>query len=1043
MANKTLKWLRDACQQHLRAEKWLICNSQRNVQTWKDRIALAGTPTVNLHGHSLRSAVLSLANQWMVENGLSFVSQLGMQSLLLAALSRRWEENQLQYFTTSPFAENLASLLARSITDLRLAGVEPSQLEARHFSNKEKAADLRLLYSDFIEGLHASQLVDYAACLQQVIFSLSARSLPLPQDLIVLLPEPWQLTMLEQLFLLTLEKQAPIHRYNNDEFDTEAVRTRLQSAITNQTTCFDYFTGHGEINEVRGVMQRILHAQTHSSYRRDEVELAHTDSSTYIPLVYEFFSTALARRQAADDAPGASEQDPTQLPVTFAEGIACIYSRPGRALRAWLRWIRGSCIQSRLVQMLREGLLVRPGEVETIGYARLASHLRRLPIGFQLERYLPAIRRAIEDATKRQTESQQDAYDEGREPHSRDYGLPVLHGLEQMIRQLVELHVDAQLPPAQILKQSKQFLLASARSENKLDRLARNQLLNEIDERLRAIEWNVDDANAILHWLEELPVRSTVLASGPQPGRLHVTAMDSIGISGRPRLFIVGMDAGRYPKRRSVDPFLLDEERTSLSPGLSTATQQARERQAAMWRGIDRALDNETTAISFSFSTHDLVNDRGLDPSPSLVELFRVTNNHPDAHQAEVLQHIGSSTSFASGDPMAWLDRADQQLARYLLESDAAVARQHLERQWSHFSDHRVAAEQRASDTFTEYDGLVIEAGNALDPVGSPEPLSASRLETYGHCPRRFFFRHGLGVYMPDSWDADPEQWLDAIQRGNLLHSLFENFLGELTKEDRAPRFEQDWARLQSLLQSKLLATRERYPVPNEDAYLRECDMLAATCEMFLRKEEEYCEQWGAKPCVLEASIGLKEKPRSEWDLPAPIKLTLVDGRTLSMGGRIDRIDRFQQQGSECYVIWDYKTGSTYGYDAGDPFQQGRKLQPFLYLSLLRHRLSQMGREKQAAHSFGFFFPSVKAAGLRLQWTFADLRGGDEILQLICDLVQKGVFPATTNLDDCKFCDYQAVCSNLNVTTADSLRKSTHSPDNEVLSAWKALRQAV
>ncbi len=61
----------------------------------------------------------------------------------------------------------------------------------------------------------------------------------------------------------------------------------------------------------------------------DHVELLCTDKATYIPLIYETFP-----RLIVDDA---SDDD---IPVTFQEGLPARRFRPGRALVAWLAWMR-------------------------------------------------------------------------------------------------------------------------------------------------------------------------------------------------------------------------------------------------------------------------------------------------------------------------------------------------------------------------------------------------------------------------------------------------------------------------------------------------------------------------------------------------------------------------------------------------------------------------------------------------------------------------------------------------------------------------------
>ena len=85
------------------------------------------------------------------------------------------------------------------------------------------------------------------------------------------------------------------------------------------------FRAVGEANEVREVLRRCLAA----GYPLDEVELLTTDIDTYGPLVYETLAQLLPEGASLDD-----------MPVTFQEGIPARKFRPGRALIAWLAWVR-------------------------------------------------------------------------------------------------------------------------------------------------------------------------------------------------------------------------------------------------------------------------------------------------------------------------------------------------------------------------------------------------------------------------------------------------------------------------------------------------------------------------------------------------------------------------------------------------------------------------------------------------------------------------------------------------------------------------------
>ena len=238
---------------------------------------------------------------------------------------------------------------------------------------------------------------------------------------------------------------------------------------------------------------------------------------------------------------------------------------------------------------------------------------------------------------------------------------------------------------------------------------------------------------------------------------------------------------------------------------------------------------------------------------------------------------------------------------RRLLQPHLILTRKQpaLEKEFEHFQKGRIAVECRDSDEFTQFDGLVPEAGTELDPTKEDSKrTSPSRLEAFGSCPRKFFFRYGLGIYPPDEHEVDHERWLDALQLGSLLHEVFEDFLRELTKQDRIPELARDHASLLALLHEKTDVLQQTIPVPNQDAFERQLQRLEKTCEIFLRNEEEHCRSTGSVPWILEASIGLGDDPVSQVDVPEPVALSLSDGRAIKVGGRIDRIDQIGGDGS-------------------------------------------------------------------------------------------------------------------------------------------------
>ncbi len=1030
--NAILNWLASFCKDNLLTEKWLLVDDLRVGQQWKDRLVLSGNSAINLHSKTLRSLSIALASDILVTRDLKFIDASASRMIVHGVVAEKLSAGELEYFGSVHSVDGIARLMNNSIRDLQLAGMSADSLQPAAFESAAKGRDVRRVFEAYCKWLDANRLADYADCVQLASRGVAEGSIELPADLAILLPEELTLAAAEQSLLDAIIQRSVIYRPPHE-----------QSGLCLNST-FNYFAGQGEVNEVRGVMQRILSGQRDSVISFDDVQILHTDSRQYVPLLLELFSTWLCARNSGQQPREAVTQAVDTLPITFDDGIACVYSRPGRALRGWLRWAGNDYVQSKLVQLLREGLLTRPESATEIGYARLANTLRKIPIGFKLERYNHKVEEAIAIARQSQIEHQEnrdrEASDVGDDEPPRDFGVPTLEALQAIVSPVVQLAPRRDDAATTILQKSRQFLLQCTRADNKLDRYARRELLDAIDGMVSTLSLTAKADIDVWQWLEELPVERHILASGPKPGCIHVASLDHGGHSGRRHLFVIGLDDTRYPRRAAIDPILLDAERSRLSPLLLSSQDHARHQQQSLNRALCRVTTDAGASVHLSYTSRNLAEDRACFPSSSMLDIYRITSGNEDAHLDELLTHVGPAISFVSEKADGQLVTDDCKLAHLLLEQDAMQRRDFLEGEFKHMEHCRVAAEQRAAPQLCEYDGWVPQAGDDLDPTIA-ERSSASRLETFGTCPRRYFFKYGLGVWPPDECVVDGERWLGALQFGNLVHELFEDFLRGHTQSELLPNLSRDLGPLRDLLNNKIERLQSEIPIPNQDAFQRQRRLLESVCEIFLRKEQEYCETYKARPWILEASCGLDNEPRTELDCREPIELDLNDGRVIRMGGRIDRVDRLLVDGSERYAIWDYKSGSDFGFSQENPFQFGRKLQPFLYVGMLRHRIAAMGGARDSVASFGYFFPSPRTEGLKLQWTSGELKRGDEILRQICDLIKEGLFVSTTDPSDCKYCDYRTVCRSPEFVAAESLRKATEPCNQATLEPWIALRE--
>ena len=1053
--NSIIGWLADICQQFRLNEKWLIAQDLRTPQQWKDRVALSRGSAIHLHSKTIRSIALSLSSDELAKSGREFANSSTSRLILQNIIRTFLHDGQLEYFIDVKIIDSLSSLIWKSIQDLQLAGVASDDLDIAAFDSPDKGRDIQRLFAAYREKLGELKLVDYSDCLRIATDGIANSCIELPTDLIVLIPESLDLQSCESTLLDAIRTKAKVLGPDHLEAYNEAGLHRRIAELSGSQS-IQYFSGFGEVNEVRGVCRRILNAANLNANRLDSNEIVYTDYAQYVPLFLESISGWLSDIHEQDDQCLALDK----LPVTFSDGIACIYSRPGRALRCWLRWVNAGCVQTLLVQLVREGLLNRPDD--QVGYLRLANALAKVPIGFDADRYLPQLRTAIASALRDQEndrKSKEQAEDNAI--GTRDFGVATLEMLVSMVEPMVAFAPKAGEPQIQVLQKARLFLLRCVRCDSKLDGLSRRELLDKLDgmlavlkldqhaeneEQRRTTQGRSDETGDLLggsldvrRWLEELPTECFVLKSGPMPGCLHLASLANGGHSGRPNLFIVGLDDGRYPRSVSVDPILLDLERRRLSTALSESKDLFEVRKHDLGRVLFRHLDLADARVVLSYSTINLADDRKGLPSTSLLELFRTTSGDATARLNDLLHHFGLPDSFASIDSRNHLTRSDQMLGMLLSELDDSKRMEFIGKRFEHLANRDCAFKEIAKPTFTEFDGFVPNAGKELDPQWM-EHVSASSLETYGACPRKFLFRQGLKIVPPDVWQYDPETWLSASELGTLVHKVFETFLSRFANSESMPDYHRDRDELSSVLLQEIERVKEKVPAPNLEAFNRQREVLEDMCDMFLHKEAIYCKEHNAVPWVLEAIIGGANDVKNELDQVEAIPLTLADGRSLQVHSRIDRVDRINKDGSPGFAIWDYKSGVGYGYNQSNPFRNGRLLQPFVYVSVLRHRLRQLGQPKDAEVSFGFFFPHSKAAGLRMSWTHGELKQGDAILQNICTLIASGVFIATSDYADCKFCDYQSVCGETKLVAIHSRSKALD-PSNELLRPFCELRE--
>jgi RecB family exonuclease len=592
-----------------------------------------------------------------------------------------------------------------------------------------------------------------------------------------------------------------------------------------------------------------------------------------------------------------------------------------------------------------------------------------------------------------------------------------------------------------VLEAAIQFLDSLARRVSKLDNYAHERLVQDIEDMKRCLEQSAEPVSFdVWEWLAALPDSAPILGRGPREGCLHVASVSSGGHSGRRQTFIVGLDDARFPGPGLQDPLLLDREREKLSAELTTSASRLEARQRAFGRLLARLRGQ----VTLSYSCRDLLHDRDLFPSPVVLTAYRILSGNHEGEQSDLLAWPSFQTpvSFAPAQPQRCLDESEWWLLGLCGREPSQEASKLVAQRFPHLGRGWEASRQRASADFTIYDGRVEQAGGDLDPTAANGPvLSSRKLETAGRCPLAYFFQQGLEIEPPEELALDPTRWLDSQANGKLLHEVFEQFMREQLQRDRLPAYRDDQPRLRSILDQYVAVYRDLYPPPSDSVFQGQYRQLQRTVDVFLKEEEAFCLRRNCRPVFLEAAIGMATAGLgSPLDTAEPVVISLPEDKRLRVRGRVDRVDRIGTGAVQTFAIWDYKSGSAFKYTQADPFRQGRVIQPFLYLSLVGHRLREAVSPEAHVGLFGFFFPGVRERGLRMDWASERLAAGSEVLERLCQIIREGAFLATDNAkEDCGYCNYLSICGNVEAVAAASRRKLDN-PSNTLLQPFLELR---
>jgi ATP-dependent helicase/nuclease subunit B len=752
----------------------------------------------------------------------------------------------------------------------------------------------------------------------------------------------------------------------------------------------DIFAAATPSDELREVCRRVIA----DGLRWDEVEIVATDVDTYGVAL-----DALCQQLG--------------IGATMLHGVPLSRTRLGRALDRWLAWLEGGLPADVLREALEAGELHAPGADVTP--AALARELRALTIGWGRSRYEAALapleegRRAAE---LRRGDDESDAALEERRAARRRTGA----ALAALLRAL--LACTPVVPERGRDHPVRSSAAALARATLgwlalvPLHGMAEEQTALRLRTRLEQVA-AVDGADApfasamaaLRDALADLRAWPLV-TEGRKPwsaagGMLHLTDLVHAGATGRRRTFVVGLDADRTAGGGPEDPLLPDAPRRAIAGG-ALATSQDRREEAAFT--LAAALASLRGRVTLSYATSGALDGRESGPSPILLQAWRIVlHDRTLSYDAlrDALRPPAAAVPARGGDGRlrhgqlldgrdVWLDAMVE--GALLLDGEALVRAA-----FPGLDAGLRATELAAAVGATAHHGIVPQAAGVLDPTGRDgAEISPSALETLAACPLAWFYRYGLALRQPDDPEYDPERWLDAIERGALLHEVFETFVRAYRGRQHEIVDDAARAHILAIVDDAVARWRAMVPPPGEAVFEAEAAELRRAALAFLEMERAFAERGdrGAWAQV-EYAFGNGEPPGA-YPLP--------DGRVLNVVGRADRVDALPD--GSLRVI-DYKTGkaSRFARSAkAAPFDGGRQLQPALYAAAIAGLLDA------PVTRFEYRFPTERGENEIVSYAGEELERAREIVDGLLEHVRAGAFVPTNDGKDCIHCEYRTIC---------------------------------
>ena len=1027
--NNLIAELADVSSQYPRAEKILIMLDYQTGRQILENLVRSGTPWINFRVKTVESLATELVKDALTEKGFERLSAVGMQFVIDSVFNDLADSKKLKYFEKHPVNKGMVEALTRTVRELRVSGINSGNLKKGCFLSPAKENDIRLMLSEYEKTLKDKKLVDTAGIIEMAIANIGKGKEA--GECKYLIFSRHYMRGIEKEFVkklcakdLVIIKEDPVFRLDKPsdmwpaedaaekpKCDTDIERLKWLFGSKKAPPPFkdgtiDIFSAIGYRTEIREALRRIAAGKI----KVDEAEIVYTDRENYANLIH-----ALCEKM--------------NIPVTFSEGFEPHITTSGRAMMGFLLWIKEDFGESYLRRVFESGGLEwkSASEPNMPGSSTLAYLLRTSGVGWGRDRYDLALTKRIEECIQARDEFRAEGEEDSAvyQEKKADNLATLKRICEELLGLIPEKTEDKKIEFGRLCEACVAFLGKYVKILNEDDVAFIESAKGQFTMLGSLIEGKMlfDEAmEKLINTVDNIKVG----ASRPQPGCLHVSHYRNGGCSGRANTFIVGLNESSFPEKISQDPVLLDEERQRISADLELSADKLKKSVYDM-AGLISGLRGKLTA---SFSSYDIKESRKSFPSSLVLQIFRIKDGNPSADYNTLFEALGEPVGFSeSFSARIELDETDWWLNKLVDNGVLKDGMDPVQRYYKGIREGLAAKVSRSSNKLTEYDGKVMPAGSDLDPRENKDIImSCSRLESAAKCPFVYFIENILRVREPDEVEKDVTEWLDAAERGSLLHEVFQVFIDKARADKKiAPGSKEEKEAINTILGDIVKKYKEAIPPPSEIIFENECTQLKRDVLIFLKINKELATtSIGSELC-----FGANKEDA--------VKIPLGNGKNILLRGKIDRVDLAKPS---VYHVWDYKTGGSYLYDERGYVAGGEQVQHALYAVAAEEILKKSGKDKNPkVEQSGYLLPTEKGTrdgkGGIFSRPTADRERWQAALNKLLDMIGSGAFIVGSG-GTCSFCDYGDVCGG--DKAKEYMKAKLENEDNKELKAWKELK---